>query len=58
MAGLNRRGFLGMGAATLAGLAAGAKALAMSAAEGKASSRDVPKVKTGGVRMIPIDGGK
>jgi proline iminopeptidase len=58
MTGLNRRGFLGMGAATLAGLAAGANALATSAAEGKFPSREVPKVKTGGVRMIPIDGGK
>src|SRR6266496_159456 len=58
MASLNRRGFLGMGAATLASLAAGANSLAMSTAEGKTPSREVPKVKTGGVRMIPIDGGK
>jgi hypothetical protein len=58
MASLNRRGFLGMGAATLAGLAAGANPLAMRAAEGKTASHVVPKVKSGGVRMIPVDGGK
>ncbi len=58
MASVNRRGFLGVGAATLAGLAAGAAGLARSGAEAKTASSEVPRVKTGGIRLIPIDGGK
>jgi len=58
MASFNRRGFLGMGAATLAGLATGADVLARGSAEERAASRQVPKVKTGGIQLIPIDGGK
>ena len=58
MSGLGRRGFLGMSAAALAGLAAGSKTLAAVPAANKTVAGKAAKVKTGGVRMIPIDGGK
>jgi len=54
---LDRRGFLEMSAAALAGLAAGSKALAAVPAP-KKTARRASEVKTGGVRLIPIDGGK
>ena len=55
---LNRRGFLGMGAAAAASLAAATEAWAAFAGPGKASSAKAGGVKTAGIRLIPIDGGK
>ena len=58
MSRLDRRGFLGMSAAALAGLAAGSKALGAVPAASKTAAGKAAEVKTGGVRLIPIDGGK
>ena len=56
---LNRRGFLGMGAAAATSLAAATEAWEAFAGPGKApSTTKAGGVKTGGIRLIPIDGGK
>jgi proline iminopeptidase len=58
MSRMDRRGFLGMSAAALAGLAAGSEALGAVPPEKKMAAQKAAEVKTGGVRLIPIDGGK
>ena len=55
---LNRRGFLGMGAAAAASLAAATEAWGAFAGPDKSASAKTDGVKTGGIRLIPIDGGK
>lgn len=58
MSRLDRRGFLGVSAAALAGLAAGSKALGGASTADNIAARKAADVKTGGIRLIPIDGGK
>jgi proline iminopeptidase len=58
MGSLDRRGFLGMSAAAVASLAASTEALEAFSGGEKTVARKGNTVKTGGVRLIPIDGGK
>jgi proline iminopeptidase len=51
----NRRKFLGVAAATLAG---GAARLSGQSARAKSAAPKTGEVKTAGIRLIPIDGGK
>src|SRR6476659_3637327 len=58
MDSLDRRGFLGMSAAAVASLAASGEGLVAFSGGRMPAAGKGSAVKTGGVRLIPIDGGK
>jgi len=58
MGSLDRRGFLGMGAAAVASVAAATEAFGAFSGGQTPAARKGNGVKTGGVQLIPIDGGK